>query len=118
MTHQNQTILANKTIANGVINHVGQLYFDQSLLDEVFKIAPYKDNAQQRLQNKNDINMALGTEGMADNVLNYVLLGNKLEDGVFAWMNFGIESTRDRRFLRMGSECTKMAALPVSRCHG
>ncbi|KAF2672217.1 aromatic compound dioxygenase [Microthyrium microscopicum] len=90
ITHRDQTILANKTIAGGAINHVGQLFFDQSLIDEVTKISPYSDNKNEHWPNVLDGDMYVGTKGMADPVFNYVLLGNKLQDGIFAWLNFGI----------------------------
>ncbi|KAF2669145.1 aromatic compound dioxygenase, partial [Microthyrium microscopicum] len=105
MTHTGQEELPNKTIKGGKINHVGQIYFDQSLTTEVEKTAPYADNKQQWTLNKADMIMAGGTSGNADNVVNYVLLGNKLEDGVFGWINFGIDAA-SARDVRVASECT------------
>jgi hypothetical protein len=104
MTHRNQTVLANNTISGGTINHVGQIFFDQSLNDEVAKLPPYNTNTLFKTSNKNDMIMATGTAGNADNVVNYVLLGNKLEDGIFAWINFGIDTTNNFKVM-VATEC-------------
>jgi hypothetical protein len=97
MTHIDSEVLPNKTIKGGKISYVGQVFFDQSLIDEVTAtISPYKENKNPRFKNKNDDIMATTTLGKVDNVVEYVLIGDKLEDGIFAWMNFGIDTTRNR----------------------
>jgi protocatechuate 3,4-dioxygenase beta subunit len=105
LTHSNQTVLQNSTIAGGTINHVGQIFFDQSLIDEVAKTGPYASNTAPRFMNKNDNIMAAGTAGKADNVAEYVLIGSKLNDGIFAWLNFGIDTSLIRN-VRAAAECT------------
>jgi hypothetical protein len=46
------------------------------------------------MRNKQDIIMAAGTAGNANTVVNYVLLGRKIEDGIFVWINRGGSRSR------------------------
>jgi hypothetical protein len=96
MTHIDSEVLPNKTIKGGKISYVGQVFFDQSLIDAVTTVSPYKENKSPRFKNKNDDIMATSTLGKVDNVVEYVLLGNSLEDGIFGWMSLGIDTTKDR----------------------
>jgi hypothetical protein len=96
LTHIGQEILPNKRIKGGSITHVGQIYFDQALIDSVSTIGAYKENANVHLNNKNDIIMAGGTVNQADNVVEYALLGNSIADGIFAWINFGVDASTNR----------------------
>ncbi len=95
MSHVGHTVLANNTIRGGRISHVGQLYFDQDLLDQITIVPPYSENKYLRLKNNQDILMAVTTVGRHDPVVEYVLLGNRVEDGVFGWINFGIDARTD-----------------------
>lgn len=38
-----------------------------------------------------------GSIGGADSVARYVLLGNTLDDGVFAWVNFAVDPTQENK---------------------
>lgn len=91
MSSLNATIQPNKTISGGTVAHVGQLYFDQTLIDEVEKTAPYNKNKEFIMKNNMDFLLGMGSQGVADPVVEYVLLGPKVEDGIFAWINFGID---------------------------
>jgi hypothetical protein len=105
LSHLNYTVLPNNTIQGGRIAHIGQIYFDQDLLDQVLKVSPYDTNKQFRMHNNNDMIMALASSGGFDPVLEYSLVGNKLEDGIVAWMNFGIDSSNNRTAYRVAAEC-------------
>ncbi|PGH26846.1 hypothetical protein AJ80_01427 [Polytolypa hystricis UAMH7299] len=61
-------------------SHVAQFYFDQALIDEVEKIAPYAENTQSHAKNAGDFIMRQGSEGEGDPVFHYVLLGDSAED--------------------------------------
>jgi protocatechuate 3,4-dioxygenase beta subunit len=104
MTHIDSEVLPNKTIRGGQISFVSQLFFDQSLIDEVTAISPYRENKNIRIMNKNDDIMATSTLGRVDNVAEYILVGSRLEDGIFGWMNFGIDTTRNRT-VNVASTC-------------
>jgi protocatechuate 3,4-dioxygenase beta subunit len=97
--HANATLLANNTLGHETFaSHVGQAFFDQALIDAVEKLAPYTDNRQPLTTNRADWIMAqeAGTDGV-DPVMEYTLLGDKLEDGLFAWLAFGVNSTFVRK---------------------
>jgi hypothetical protein len=114
MSHINHTVLPNNTIQGGRITHVGQLFFDQDLLNEVVKVPPYDKNDSPRMMNKNDFIMAFGSRDRSDPVVEYVLLGNKIEDGVFAWINFGIDS-KGNRTVRTAATCYENGCVTNSK---
>ncbi|KAM7189301.1 putative extracellular dioxygenase [Naviculisporaceae sp. PSN 640] len=89
------TLLPNNTFTGGKARHIGQLYFDQDLRDQVEEFSPYKENTQDLVSNLDD-GLAPGqaTEEY-DPFLNYVLLGNKLEDGLLMWITIGIDTEAD-----------------------
>lgn len=94
LSHANFSVVeSNKTLSGGSVAHVGQLFFDQALVDEVEKVAPYSSNKEEITKNVEDEVMWDGAQGEADPVVEYVLLGKKIEDGIFAWANMGIDST-------------------------
>jgi protocatechuate 3,4-dioxygenase beta subunit len=95
MVHTNATLLANDTIGNDIYaSHIGQAFFDQKLITEVEKLAPYTSNTQPLTTNANDFIMAqeAAIEG-SDPVMAYTYLGNGVSDGLFAWLAFGINTT-------------------------
>jgi hypothetical protein len=105
MTHVNYTKLANNTIKGGNVAHVGQLYFDQDLLEQVEKMPPYNTNQQFWFKNNQDALMGASSAGGSDPVLEYVVIGGKLENGIFAWINYGIDSKTNQRVFS-AAECT------------
>ena len=78
-------------ISGGTISHVGQLFFDQSLITSVEKLPPYTTNTQTLTTNAKDGILAQEA-ATSDPVLNYVLLGSTVSDGVFGWATVGINS--------------------------
>ena len=95
MAHANATLKANQTLGNDVYaSHIGQAFFDQALIYEVEKTAPYSSNKQQLVLNSQDFIMAQEASiAGVDPVMEYVLLGDKVEDGLFAWLAFGVDTT-------------------------
>jgi hypothetical protein len=105
MSHVNATVNdKNNTIQGGTVAHVGQLYFDQDLLDIVETFPPYNSNKQLWMKNAWDFTMFSGTLNNADPVMEYVLLGKDVRDGVFAWINFGIDSKTAKK-VNAAAEC-------------
>jgi len=92
MAHLNATVLSNATLSGGTVSHVGQLFFDQSLITEVELTVPYSTNTQPLTTNAQDFIMAQEAEN-GDPVLEYTYLGSKVEDGLFGWIAFGIDPT-------------------------
>jgi hypothetical protein len=105
-THMNPSIQKNGTIGSGQILHVGQLYLDQDLLTLVEKNEPYKSNKAPLMLNKDDMLLTQGSGGGADPVVEYVLLGPDIKDGIFAWINFGVDS-KAKRTMRPATICTE-----------
>jgi hypothetical protein len=99
VTHPaNETkILPNGTIAgmyDGHSSHVGQIFFDQDLITEVEKNTPYSTNTQALTENSNDDILATEAD-TTDPFVEYVLLGDDVSDGIFAWISIAVNSTRD-----------------------
>ncbi|GMK57799.1 hypothetical protein CspeluHIS016_0406330 [Cutaneotrichosporon spelunceum] len=86
-------LLPNNTITGGTTtSHVGQVFMDQDLIAQVEASAPYNTNTQNLTQNSED--MILSQEATnIDPLLEYVLLGNTIEEGVFAWIAMGINAS-------------------------
>ncbi|KAM7211685.1 Intradiol ring-cleavage dioxygenase [Rhypophila decipiens] len=83
------------TFSGGKARHVGQLYFDQELVDQVAALSPYKENGQASVRNEDDgLAAAQASEGY-DPFLRYVLLGEKLEDGLLMWISVGVDLEAD-----------------------
>ncbi|KAL1869734.1 hypothetical protein Plec18167_007658 [Paecilomyces lecythidis] len=75
-------------------SHVGQIFFDQDLITEVEKNTPYSTNAQELTENSNDSILATEAD-TTDPFVEYVLLGDDVSDGIFAWISIAVNSTRD-----------------------
>lgn len=93
---KNGTVQSNNTLGlDNFSSHVGQTFFDQTLIDAVELTAPYSTNTQPVTTNAEDGIMAQSAEGDGiDPVMEYTLLGDALEDGLFAWISFGVNTTR------------------------
>jgi hypothetical protein len=93
LAHINSTINEkNQTLTGGHVSHVGQLFFDQKLITEAESVEPYTSNTQELLLNADDGIFAQEAEN-SDPVLNYVYLGDSVEEGLFAWVTVGIDPT-------------------------
>lgn len=107
-THLNPSVQQNLTIASGVgqVLHVGQLYLDQDLLMSVEQQEPYNSNKVPMKLNKDDFLLMQGSAGGADPLLEYVLLGKDVSEGVFGWINFGVDTKASRK-MRAATVCNE-----------
>ncbi|OAA40426.1 Intradiol ring-cleavage dioxygenase, core [Beauveria brongniartii RCEF 3172] len=96
LTHPHATLLPNKTIIDDHASHVGQMYFDQDLIDRVEELAPYNTNNQPKLSNAEDKELKGDLEAGGYPYLHYQLVGDELADGLLAWLSFGILATEDK----------------------
>lgn len=87
---------ANNTITGGRAAHVGQLYFDQSLLANVDKVKPYNTNKMAVTKNTADMLFMQGANG-DDPIVRYSMVGNTLADGMFAWIRFGVNTNANMK---------------------
>ncbi|KKY18624.1 putative extracellular dioxygenase [Diplodia seriata] len=92
MSHLSAEQLDNGTITSGQISHVGQLFFDQDLIDLVETASPYSTNTQEQMLNVDDGIMEQES-ATSDPVVSYVLLGDTIEEGVFSWISFGVDTS-------------------------
>ena len=82
--HINVTILPNGTYTGGNVAHVGYHYFDQDLNYAVGNLSMYSNNPSPWTENAQDRPFQ-AQASVSNPILEYVLLGDKLEDGIFAW---------------------------------
>ena len=90
--NQNLTLMdTNATTVHA--SHVGQIFFDQNLISQVENTYPYRENTQNLTLNQDD--SILGEEAASmDPFVEYIWLGDKIEDGIFAWITIGIDPTQ------------------------
>lgn len=92
--HTNAHVLPNNTLTGGHISHVGQLFFDQDLISKVESTYPYNTSTVAITKNIDDHVVQDETEDSAsDPFFEYALLGDSIEDGVFAWVTLGVNAS-------------------------
>ncbi|KFY66492.1 hypothetical protein V496_02034 [Pseudogymnoascus sp. VKM F-4515 (FW-2607)] len=93
LTHTGGTLLPNGTYAGGHVSHIGQLYFDASLRAVVEAAAPYNTNDLPLTTNEEDVWIGPSATDVVDPFFDYVLLGDKIEDGILAWMSMAVDGS-------------------------
>lgn len=91
--HLDGEVLPNSTYTGGTIAHIGQFFFDQDLITEVEALSPYSANSIAITTNAEDRVVQGELENDSDPMLNYVLLGETIEDGLFMWISLAVNST-------------------------
>ncbi len=74
---------------------VGQLYFDQELINAVESMSPYSRNTFQLTHNVQDFLTAQQASRDYDPFLDYVMLSEDPNDGLLMWTTIGINATAD-----------------------
>ncbi|KAF7192897.1 hypothetical protein HII31_05767 [Pseudocercospora fuligena] len=70
--------------------HNGRIFFDQSLISKVEALPPYNMNRQPLTLNHED--QAINLEAAkTDPFARYAMVGDRLEDGIVAWMSVGVD---------------------------
>lgn len=93
MSTENATVLPNKTyVTDGKPNHIGQLFFDQSLINAIKQLEPYSTNTQPLTLNANDGIDAQTSTAEYDPFADYVLLGDELQDGLLAYLTVFVDT--------------------------
>jgi protocatechuate 3,4-dioxygenase beta subunit len=88
--HLNATLASNRTLmTSGQITHVGQMFFDQDLITQAETAFPYNTNTQSTTLNSDDSILAQASEDV-DPIMEYILLGDSITDGVLAWTSIGV----------------------------
>jgi hypothetical protein len=94
----------NNTIWNLRVRHIGQAFFDQTLINAIEATVPYSTNRQARTANNNDAILIQETANNADPFFEYVQLGTNLKDGVFGWFSFGVNMTYSRSIMAVAQK--------------
>lgn len=95
LTHLDATLLPNNTVTGGNITHVGQFFFDQKLITLVEKEEVYASNTQTLTTNVQDGIFSQEAKNV-DPVVEYVLLGDNVSEGLFGWIAFGVDTSASR----------------------
>ncbi|OHW97191.1 extracellular dioxygenase [Colletotrichum incanum] len=84
--------LFSPTSANHSVqaSHVGQIFFDSVLLNRVAEAYPYHTNSQWRIKNGEDA-VFMQEGDSSDPIVQYVMLGSGIEDGLMGWITIGID---------------------------
>ena len=65
----------------------------------------YKGNRAPPTRNNRDFIMAFDTAGGFDPVVEYALLGKTVGDGLFSWINFGVNASSSHPATRAAASC-------------
>jgi hypothetical protein len=100
LSHTNVTVFANNTISTGAVNHVGQLFWDESLRTAVEATYPYNTNTQTVVLNDDDMWSIVQT-GANDTAYDpfpefMYLDADDITQGLLAWIQIGINVTADQ----------------------
>lgn len=96
LSHTNVTVLENGTISGGGVSHIGQLFWNEELRSAVELVAPYNTNTQAITSNADDMWSIVQAENDYDPFPEFIYLGDSVEDGLFAWIQIGINVTADQ----------------------
>lgn len=90
----NYTIFNNQTInADNNITHIGQLFWDEDVRAAVEETSPYNTNAQAITTNDEDMWDIVQANTYYDPFPQYVYLGADVTDGIFAWIQIGVNTS-------------------------
>lgn len=89
----NVTRLENGTYIGGVTKHIGQLYFDDALVQAVETYAPYTTNTVAYTSPEQDGWMLEEATVDYDPFVEYVQLTEDLADGLLAWITIAVNTS-------------------------
>jgi protocatechuate 3,4-dioxygenase beta subunit len=97
LAHTNATVSKNGTIQvwNAPVAHIGQLFYPEDLRAEVEKVYPYSSNTQAITSNDEDMWSIVQTDASYDPFPEFVYLGEDVTQGLFAWIQIGINVSAD-----------------------
>ncbi|KAI0600999.1 Intradiol ring-cleavage dioxygenase [Biscogniauxia sp. FL1348] len=97
LAHTNASVQSNGTISvwGAPVAHIGQLFWPDDLRAEVEATEPYTQNTQALTTNDDDMWSILAADENFDPIPQFVYLGDSIEDGLFAWIQIGINASAD-----------------------
>eukprot|EP01117_Protostelium_nocturnum_P017092 TRINITY_DN6896_c0_g1_i1.p1 TRINITY_DN6896_c0_g1~~TRINITY_DN6896_c0_g1_i1.p1 ORF type:complete len:318 (+),score=84.60 TRINITY_DN6896_c0_g1_i1:1558-2511(+) len=89
--HVNGTTNSTGYFSGGKVAHVGQMFFEESLLDKIAEISPYNTNtAQMTPQSQDNIFQQAGTDALMPY---YQVDSSDLSKGLVAWITVGVNTS-------------------------
>ncbi|KAH7120385.1 Intradiol ring-cleavage dioxygenase [Dactylonectria estremocensis] len=96
-------VTAQTNITNGTsysaskVQHVGQLFFDEDLLNSVYALSPYVEHLStlNRTTNAEDKLFSSASSDGYSAVISVSQLGDSLEDGLVGYITIGVNTTAD-----------------------
>ncbi|KAK4124355.1 aromatic compound dioxygenase [Parathielavia appendiculata] len=97
LAHTNATVQPNGTISvwDAPVAHIGQLFWPEALRSAVEAVYPYTTNTQPVTSNANDMWSIVQADASFDPFPHFVYLGEDVADGLFAWIQIGINASAD-----------------------
>ncbi|KAH6987108.1 Intradiol ring-cleavage dioxygenase [Ilyonectria destructans] len=97
LSHMNATVQSNGTISvwDAPVSHIGQLFWPEALRSAVEELSPYNTNEQAITTNEEDMWSIVQTDDSYDPFPQFVYLSDNLQDGLFAWIQIGINGSVD-----------------------
>ncbi|KAF4917902.1 hypothetical protein CGCVW01_v009407 [Colletotrichum viniferum] len=97
LSHTNATLMPNGTISvwDAPVAHIGQLFWPESLRETIEELAPYNTNTIEVTTNAEDMWSVLQADESYDPFPQFVYLGEDVSDGLFAWIQIGINASAD-----------------------
>lgn len=94
LAHMNYTVFNNQTInADNNITHIGQLFWDEDVRAAVEATYPYNTNTQAVTSNDEDMWDIVQADTYYDPFPQYIYLGADVTDGIFAWIQIGVNTS-------------------------
>ncbi|KAK2611941.1 hypothetical protein QQS21_002047 [Conoideocrella luteorostrata] len=103
MLHPNARPYPNGTIIDTTAAYVGQMYFDQDLIHSVERTQPYASNRNTLTLNSQDFILQQDLQQGGNPFMEYKLVGSRLEDGILAWLSYGINPAERSRVEPVGT---------------
>jgi hypothetical protein len=93
----NASLVANGTLTSETesVTHIGQLFYNTALRDEVEATYPYNTNMQAVVTNEDDMWSIVQAGTTYDPFPEFLYLGNDVTDGLMAWIQIGVNTTAD-----------------------
>ncbi|UNI20284.1 hypothetical protein JDV02_006384 [Purpureocillium takamizusanense] len=95
MSTDHARVLPNGTFEGGTVRHIGQTYFDESVIKAVEATEPYRRNPARRTTNLQDSFASDQATPQYDPFVKHVYLGSKAQDGLLLFLSIGIDPDAD-----------------------
>lgn len=97
LSHTNAKVMPNGTISviDTPVSHIGQLFFPEDLRTAVEATYPYNLNTDDATSNEDDMWSVIQADASYDPFPQFVYLGDDITDGLFAWIQIGVNASAD-----------------------